>query len=705
MRRSLGVLAVLLLASLFCALYVIDPVTLRELRNITFDQYQRWQPRTYQDAPVRIIDFDDESLHRLGQWPWPRTRIAELVTRLQDAAPAAIAFDVVFSEPDRTSPKAMLDLWSAPAQTRHWMASLPDHDDALARAIAQAPVVLGQSVATEQAAGTAPQVKARFISIGEAPTPYLHAYSGAIPLLPPLENAAAGVGFITFIPDADGVVRRVPLLINVANTLVPSLSAEALRVAQGGRNYLVRSVDTKGVGVADVRVGKTLIKTNSAGEVWMHYSPPEARRYIPAWKILSGAVPASELTGKILFVGTSAKGLLDIRFTPLGYAIPGVEIHAQMLEQTLAGNELVRPSWASGMEAATLMAGVLGVGLAALLLGVLWSSVLFLAVLITLWAGIWYGFSVHGLLIDAMVPSIAIITAYGLASSIRHFSSERRQRWIRQAFSRYVSPNLVAYLINQPGALELGGRRQQCSFVFTDLADFTSLLEGMKAESAVTLINDYLEGMITIAFAHDGTLNRIVGDAVVIMFSAPVVQADHQRRAIACAWEMRLFSQGYAKQLSMQGIAFGQTRIGIHSGEVIVGNFGGNAIFDYRALGDPINTAARLESANKHFGTWVCVSATTLAGCPDWPVRPIGQVVFKGKTIPLMIYELLDPKQMANGDADYETAFALLSTHPASSLAAFKRLAESRPTDALVALHLERLRAGHTDDLIVLTQK
>jgi adenylate cyclase len=502
------------------------------------------------------------------------------------------------------------------------------------------------------------------------------------------------------------VVRRVPVLISVAGTPVPTLSAEALRVAQGTRNYVVRTVvDTPGVGLTDVRIGDKLLITTPRGEVWIHYSPPQPSRYIPAWKVLAGVVPASELAGSILLIGSSAKGLLDLRFTPLGQDIPGVEVHAQMIEQTLTGAALTRPSWAVAFEAVMITVGGLCVGVAVLALGVIGSFAVFAGVLLCLWSAAWYCFAGPGLLLDTIVPSIALTLTFAGTSIVRHLASERRQRWIRQAFSRYVSPNLVSYLIDKPDALELGGRRQDCSFIFTDLAGFTSLLEGMDPATAVTLVNDYLEGMIAIAFAHDGTLNRIAGDAVMIMFSAPVQQPDHQKRALSCAWEMRRFSLRYAQELSLRGIDFGQTRIGIHSGEVIVGNFGGGAIFDYRALGDPVNTAARLESANKQLGTWVCASAATLAGSPDWPVRPVGRVLFKGKVLPLMVYELLDPAFNAGGDAPYQAAFNLLCQHPDQSQIAFARLATERPSDSLVALHLSRLRAGAVDDLIVLSQK
>jgi adenylate cyclase len=258
-------------------------------------------------------------------------------------------------------------------------------------------------------------------------------------------------------------------------------------------------------------------------------------------------------------------------------------------------------------------------------------------------------------------------------------------------------------LIKQPGALELGGRRQDCSFVFTDLVDFTTWLEGMDPAAAVTLLNDYLDGMIAIAFKHQATLDRIVGDALVLMFSAPVVQVDHPHRALSCAWEMHQFSNQYVARLAARGVPFGLTRIGVHSGEVIVGNFGGSTIFDYRALGDPINTAARLESANKQFGTLICVSGTTLSACPEWPARPIGQVILKGKTQPIAVYQPLDPQHP--GDPAYAAAFELLRQHSPQALDAFAQLAVQRPEDPLVALHLARLRAGQTGDLMVLSVK
>jgi adenylate cyclase len=692
-----GVVALCLLIAVW------DPLPLQVLRHNLFDQLQRWQPRVYQPAPVRIIDIDDDSLKRLGQWPWPRNRMAELTTRLQASEPAVIAFDVLFAEPDRTSPRAMLDVWHASPALRQQLQTLPDHDSVLAQAVGAGRVVLGFAVERREQPGVLPSVKARFVATGEAAQPYVPAFSGAIQPLPELAAAASGLGAIAFLPDADGVVRRVPLLLRVGDTLVPSLVAEALRVAQGAKNFTTKTVAEAGVGLAEVRIGRQSVPTTAQGEVWVHYSPAVVQRTIPAWKVLAGEVPESELAGNILLVGTSAQGLLDLRFSPLGVSLPGVEVHAQALEQLLTGGGLVYPAWANALQLLAALAGGLVVGVIALSYGAVFSLAALTVVLGGLWCLVFYLFSRQGVLLDAVAPGLTVILSYVFSSIVHHIQSEKRQRWIRQAFSRYVSPNLVAYLIKQPAALELGGRRQDCSFVFTDLTGFTSWLEQMDPQKVVSQLNDYLDGMIAIAFKHEGTLDRIVGDGLVLMFSAPVVQTDHPRRALTCAWELHQFSNRYVAKLAAQGVPFGLTRIGVHSGEVIVGNVGGKTLFDYRALGDPINTAARLESANKQFGTLMCVSRATLRHCPEWPARPIGQVLFKGKTQAIAVYQPLDPEQAA--DAAYAAAFELLCQQSPQALDAFTRLAEKRPTDPLVALHLARLRAGQTGDVLVLTNK
>lgn len=699
-------LAVLIGATLL----LIDPPLLQTLRNSVFDQYQRAHPRVYQPAPVRIIDIDEESLTRIGQWPWPRSRIAELVVRLRQAGVAATGFDVLFAEPDRTSPKAMLDIWQLPPSTQRSIASLPDHDDLLAAALTPGGVVLGFALERQGTRGaTLPDEKYRYVMMGESPLPFAHAFAGAVPSLQKLGSAASGNGVMTFVPDSDGVVRRVPMLLRLGDNLVPSLAAEVLRVGQGAQNYMVRTSDTPGVGMMEVKIGQFTVPTTSAGESWVHYTKPVKERTIAAWKILAGEVPDAELQGNLLLIGTSAQGLMDLRFSPLGGVMPGVEAHAQMLEQALTDSFLQRPAWANSIEALTIIIGSMTLGILGLVTGALASAVMTLVVIAgIIWAG-WVAFVDYQLLLDPVTPAVGIFTAFLLSSLMHHFSSERSQRFVKQAFSRYVSPNLVSYIVDHPTELELGGKRQECSFIFTDLAGFTSLMEKIDPADAVALLNAYLDEMIAIAFQFNGTLDRIVGDAVAIMFSAPVHQPDHRQRALNCALAMQRFATKYTHDLQAKGIPFGHTRIGIHTGEVIVGNFGGSTIFDYRALGDPVNTASRLEAVNKHLGTRVCVSEATLSGCTGVVTRPVGQLVLKGKSKPLMVFQPIHEGLEIPGapltDPQYADAYALLTQDPIAARAAFEQLAMERPTDPLVRLHLRRLQDNQTGDLIVMTEK
>ena len=699
-----------------------DPYVIRQLRLAQFDQFQRWYQRPRVAAPVKVVDIDEASLKAYGQWPWPRTRIAEMVQRLHVAGAKVIAFDVLLSEPDRTSPKAMAELWQDP-QISVLLRGLPDHDEVLAKTMVGAGVVLGTLYSDSDPETTGnvapvalPKLPYRVINKGhddseQDPAQRLYKFETAVWPLPVLSASASGLGAINFIPDPDSVVRRVPMLMRLGDKVVPSLSAEALRVYQGAANHYVSTKDVANpmeAGIQSVRIGQRVVPTDDKAEIWLQYSADRANKFISAAQVLDATVGAEEFKGKIVLVGTSVPGLLDLRYDPWGELMPGVRTHAMALEQMLTGQYLERQSGASAAEALLLLAGSLIVGLYAMRATARRSALLTVVLLLSLWTGVWYAYVVEHLLLDAINPTLAIVLSFILTSIVHHVVTERERRWVRQAFSRYVSPNRVAHLMAHPDQLRLGGQRRVCSFVFTDLVGFTTLMEKTDPAQVVAQLNEYLEGMLEIVFKHEGTLERIMGDAVAVLFSAPVTQPDHCQRALDCALEMHVFASAYAVRLQAQGVPWGYTRIGVHSGEVVVGNFGGKALFDYRALGDPINTAARLESVNKHLGTQVCVSQAIVDGCPGARVRVVGRLVLKGRSQPLRTYEplaVINTAQCASV-ADYAAAMQLLESGDATAaLAAFQGLAAIHPQDPLVALHLRRLHEGASDDLIVMSEK
>jgi adenylate cyclase len=679
-----------------CALYLAEPALLQALRNNLFDQFQRWQPRPAPaETHVLVVDIDESSLARLGQWPWPRDRMAQLLDRLRQAGAAVVVFDVLFAEPDRSSPaqlQASLPPELAPALRR-----LPDHDHLFAEAIARQPSVLGFA-ATRIPGQALPTSRFAIRLSADAGVPQFPVFAGTATALPGLQSAAKGSGAMTFQPDNDGVVRRVPLMIRVGEHLLPSLATEAIRVylKQG-----VYRVDANERGeIVQVSIGQTRMPTSRSGEFWVRYRADMSGQTLPAWTVLQGRADP-RLKGAIVLVGSSAQGLQDLRFSPLGGMIPGVQVHAQAVEQALHGQPLARPYWAGPIEALTLLLGALllcGVTLAS---GASFSALTCAALLAALNLGAWWAYSRHGLLLDALTPSLGLALSYLGASIARHRASERQQRWVRDAFSRYISPNLVEHLVRNPAQLRLGGERRQCSFVFTDLTGSTGLMENQSPERLVSLLNEYLEGIIQIVFRHEGTLERIMGDGLAILFSAPVVQPDHRRRALACALEIRQFTRQHSATQQAAGVPLGCTRIGVHSGEVVVGNFGGATLFDYRALGDPVNVAARLESFNRHLGTDLCVSEVIREASPDVPMRPVGDVQLKGKEQPIRLFE---PCETQKDDA-YEAAYGLMAEGDPAALDAFAVLHAQRPDDALVRYQLERLRNGDNGEHIAMTDK
>lgn len=714
MRRLLPIW--LTLAVLFGAvmLRAQDPVFLVTLRHALFDAFQRWEPRAYQPLPIRVVDIDDESLARLGQWPLPRSLQAEIVERLRDMGAASIAFDIVFPEPDRSSPLRMLDQLD-PA-TREQLAPtlnhLPDPDARLAEAVAGGKVVMGFA----PDAGASDQPPPPPFAIGETkidPRPFLMPFPGAVVSLPQFTDKAAGSGAIDFWPDTDGVVRRVPLMVAVGDRVYPSLALEAVRIALGADGYSIRTErigPDLGIGpdsgVNAVRVGGHAVPTDGRGRMWMHFTRSEPRRYLPAWKLLAGEVPKSEVEGAIVIVGTSAKGLYDQRFTPLGSPIPGVEIQAQVAEQILNGGFLIRPDWADGAE--ILFIGVLSFTILALVLrfGPLTSMLIWGVAMIGTFVQSLQLYDAVGLLFDPVFPAITVLVVYLVMSVASHVRSEGERRWIREAFKSYVSPNLVEQILEHPEILQLGGERRELSFVFTDLEGFTALVEKAKPGDLIPLLNEYLNAMIRIGFRHGGTLDKIVGDATAFFFNAPVTQEDHAQRALDCALEMDAFATAFARRKTAEGYAVGMTRIGVHTGSVIVGNMGGDILFNYCAHGDAINTASRLEGVNKYLGTRVCVSLETAQRCRDFSGRPIGRLMMKGKQEPILAFEPLSPAQAKSEAVEsYLAAYTDMEAGVPGAADAFAGLAQRFPDDPLIAFHHRRLQAGATDAAIVFGDK
>ena len=409
------------LLALAVILRIADPDPIARLRLSVFDTYLDLAPRPLDPSlPVRIVDIDEASLQRVGQWPWPRTHLARIIERLKEAGARTITLDLILAEPDRLSPNEFAKLFADTPQLTPLIgeaSKLASNDERLAAAIANAPVVLGLAGAAASTKPLAPP-RARFAFAGDDPQGFVPHFKGGIGSLPILSEHAAGIGAVNWIPFRDQVIRRVPLLVSVAGTLYPSLPLEALRLARGETTIFVRSSGGSGLpafgqqtGVESVRVGTTVIPTDADGELWLHVARPDARRYISAYSILDGSYDAKAIAGRDVLIGTSAVGLLDLRATPLDAAVPGVEIHAQALEQMLSGDHLSRPAYATGAELTFLV--VVGVIVAWLIyrLGAVAAAAIGVLAILAVFAASWLAYARAGLLFDPVYPALAILTA------------------------------------------------------------------------------------------------------------------------------------------------------------------------------------------------------------------------------------------------------------------------------------------------------
>ncbi|HRJ68043.1 MAG TPA: adenylate/guanylate cyclase domain-containing protein [Beijerinckiaceae bacterium] len=631
-------------------LRIYDPVITEVARHRVFDNYQKLKPRAYKPAPVAIIDIDEKSLTRVGQWPWARTRVAELVERLKAQGVAAIAFDIVFAEPDRMSPESYAKTVAGLSDAaRAELAGLPDNDSVLARAFQGARVVVGQSgthLAGEQRdLGAVPETPVA--TIGGDPRPWLAQYPAWLTNVPALEQAATGRGLFSILPDPDGVVRRVPLTAIVGGRLQPALSIETLRVATGQDAFAVKRDD---VGVKSVVVAGVEIPTDRTGHLWLHFTPHAPQRFVSAADVLEGKVPPGRLAGHLALIGTSAVGLFDLRPTPVDPVMPGVEIHAQALESILGKHQLTRPHYAIGAEiVAAVTSSALVISLLPLL-GALPTLLLGAVGAAIIGGGSWWLFANHGLLLDPLFPLFTSGAAFLVLAFVNYRREEMQRQQIRSAFSHYLAPGMVEALAKDPSKLSLGGERRPLTVLFSDVRGFTSLSESYKhdPQGLIALMNTLLTPLTNAIVAEQGTIDKYMGDAVMAFWNAPLDVPDHPAHAARAALAMqnamtevnaRAQASATRDGRALPDLSIG---IGINTGDCVVGNMGSSRRFDYSALGDTVNLASRLEGQTKGYGVSIILGdATASALTGRFAVIELDLIRVKGKTMPERICALI----------------------------------------------------------------
>ncbi len=628
---------------------VWDPTPIQTLRLRTFDLYQTIQPRVSPPQPVLIVDIDEESLAKLGQWPWPRTLVAALVQKMRDAPAIAVGFDIVFAEPDRASPERIAQSMTALDEAmREKLANLPTNDWVLSQVLRDTRAVLGQAGYPRDVGNFERPVRAPpMATLGGDPKRFLPRFTGIVRNIEVLENAAPGHGTFTLIPDDDGIVRRVPGAITIRDTVVPSLVLEMLRLATGQSTFVAKSDD---VGMRALVVGGVELPTDRHGRIWVRYAQHDPSRYVSAHKVLSGEVPIERLANKLILIGTSATGLFDVKSTPLNPVMPGVEVHAQLLETVLTKTFLSRPNYALGAELVmTALAGLLVVTFIPVL-GAAFTMALGALVAVALIGLSWYLFVEHSTLLAVAYPLIGSTAIYVPMVFANYFKEESERRQVRGAFSQYLSPELVEQLAANPDQLVLGGETKEMTVLFCDAHGFTAIAERYKTDpqGLTQLMNRLLTPLTGEIVKRRGTIDKYMGDAIMAFWNAPLNDPRHQANACETALAMiralETLNTERAAAAEAEGRGFQPLRvgIGINSGDCVVGNFGSDQRFDYTVLGDPVNVASRLEGQSRAYSVVTLLGgATARAVAGRFAMLELDLLRVKGKATPESIHTLL----------------------------------------------------------------
>jgi len=653
------------------ALRTVDPDELRRVRDFAFDTYQRLKPRLYNpEVPVRIVDIDEASLAEYGQWPWPRTIVARLVDRLAEKGVAVIAFDVVFAEPDRSSISRMVrDLvaFTDPETVQKLAAAIQDNDQVLADAMAQSRVVLGFGFDLHGTSAPPRRYHGSAFA-GDDPSQFLPVQQGTVRSLLLLEAAAKGNGSVNMDVDSS-VIRRVPMLFRLAGQegLYPALSIEALRVAQGASTYIVKSSGASSemafgarTGIVAIRTGDVEAATDARGRLILYDTGHREERYMSARSVLKGEAAADKLEGHVVFIGTSAIGLKDVRSTPVDQAVPGVEVHAQLAEQMLEQRFLARPDFADGAELLYLAAiGLLFV----VLLPRLSAGRMTIVAAIFIMVGLlmpWIAFSRYDLLFDPIYPPVTLAAIYISGTALAFMRTERERASIRGAFGMYLSPDIVEQLARHPELLQLGGEQREITVMFTDVRGFTRISEQFDPHGLTRFMNRFLTPMTDIVLNHRGTIDKYMGDAIMAFWNAPLAVDDHAARAcdtaLAMQARLRELNEQWQQEAETEGRRYIPVNIGIglNTGAASVGNFGSTQRFTYSCLGDDVNLASRLEGQCKAYGVGIIIGDKTRSMVPGHATLELDLIMVKGKTEPERMHALLGGIAVARAPAYQE---------------------------------------------------
>jgi adenylate cyclase len=695
---------------LMCALLLWRPTFCEFLELKLYDLKFRFRGPMPASREVAILAIDDDSLKAVGRWPWSREDIARLLHRLKEAGPRVFCLDIIFAEKEQTATYQALKNLSDDLARRGVSPEVlkilemekkrADVDRRLAEVIrGGCPTILGfffRSLGGKSGgvdvkelmgssfirASTYNMVRLRDTKPAEVP---LVGASGIESNLPEFTEAAAGAGYFNMIPDPDGTVRWFPMAVLYGGEFFAPMSLVTLSQAQ---EKAPMAITLSRWGVDEIRLGRQSVPVDRYGRMLINYLGPDG--VIPTYSakaLLDGTLPAEALKDKVVIVGATAVGIYDLRVTPFSGTFPGVEVQATIMDNMLRGNFIRTPPLSLVVMLAILVAIAVLLGLTLPRFSAAWAFI-FTLIIMEGYVGLnYYLFTRQGLQLELFYPLGLIVLIYLGVTMQRFLAEERERERIRKTFESYVAPTVVQEMLKHPEQLRLGGERREISVLFTDIRGFTTMSENLDPEALVKLLHDFLNPMSNIIINQGGTIDKYMGDAIMALFGAPLMQPEHPRLACRAALEMVASLEALNRTWVEEGRPPLKVGVGVNTGPVAVGNMGSDRLFDYTAVGDNVNLASRLEGLNKYYGTSILISETTAQALKNgFILRDVDFVKVKGKAQASRIYELLGEgevkPELGRFLELYHRALALYREQRFSeSVEAFSLALEERPGD------------------------
>jgi len=632
------------LAIFMIAFYIYIPNSFKAFDNKITDFMFNLRGEVAGSKDIVIVDIDEKSINTIGQWPWSRDVVSQLVEKSTQYGAGIIGFDIVFAEYDRTSPSAILKKLRIKESS-----NVENYDLIFADTISRTPVILGYQFEMAEKPfikKIAPSIPAIVIeknrqvdSVDMVPNA-----KGVILNNDIVQNAGYSSGFFNNIPDDSGITRSVPMLIRYEGQLYPSLALEMIRAANGINKIIVNYNE---LGIENIQLGDFFIPTDRYGRLLINFRGKErSYKYISAVDILEGNIGANDLKGKVLFVGTSAAGLFDLRATPFESIFPGVEIHANAVDNILNSEYITLPSWIDGVNIiyftviillSTFLVYASNIILIPILFLMLFGGILALNYTIL--------FDYH-ISLNTFYPLIALTISFATAMIINYFYEVKQKNLIKHKFSSKVSKSVMEDILKGGDDDILSAKDKEVTIFFSDIRGFTTISESMKTpRELIDYLNRYLNPVTDIIIKNEGTIDKYIGDAVMAYWNAPSDVENHQDKALKTSLEQFAFLDELNVLLEKEGKFPIKIGIGLNTGHATVGEMGSTKRSDYTVIGDAINLGSRLESLCKSYGSKLIISEYTKEGLQDeYVIRNLDLVTVKGKTKPVEIFEVFDYK-------------------------------------------------------------